>query len=56
MSRKPKTDEKQKIQLAHHFLSWIKYADNTTDEEKQIFESLKSYANKFPRTDVEILI
>ena len=52
-SCKPKTDERQRIQLAHHFLSWIKYAENATDEEKTIFEQVKSYANKFHRTDVE---
>ena len=52
-SRKPKTDERQRIQLAHHFLSWIKYSDNATYEEKQIFEQLKNYAKRFHRDDVE---
>ncbi|OAV63538.1 Pentapeptide repeats (8 copies) [Bacteroidales bacterium Barb6XT] len=54
-SRKPKTDERQRIQLCHHFLSWIKYADDATDEEKAIFENLKAYANRFHRDDVERL-
>lgn len=52
-SRKPKTTRKQRVQLAHHLLSWIKYADNISDDEKEIFESLKKYANEFHRTDVE---
>ena len=52
-SRKPKTDRRQRVQLAHHLLSWMKYADNLGDDEKQIFEQLKSYANEFHRKDVE---
>jgi hypothetical protein len=48
-----KTDEKQRIQLAFHFLSWIKHAENVTEEEKTIFDQLKPYANRFHRTDVE---
>ena len=52
-SRKPKTDEKQRIQLTHHLLSWIKYSENATEFEKQLFEFAKDYANKFHRTDVE---
>ena len=52
-SRKPKTDRRQRVQLAHHLLSWMKYADNLGDDEKQIFEQLKAYANEFHRIDVE---
>jgi uncharacterized protein YjbI with pentapeptide repeats len=52
-SRMPKTDERQRIQLTHHLLSWIHYSDNATDFEKSLFEFAKEYANKFHRTDVE---
>ena len=52
-SRKPKTDRRQRVQLAHHLLSWMKYAESLSDDEKQIFEQLKAYANEFHRTDVE---
>ena len=52
-SRKPKTDRRQRVQLAHHLLSWMKYADNLNEDEKQIFEQLKQYANEFHRNDVE---
>ena len=54
-SRKPKTDRRQRVQLAHHLLSWMKYADNLGDDEKQIFEAVKAYANEFHRTEVEKL-
>ena len=52
-SRKPKTDRRQRVQLAHHLLSWMKYADNLGDDEKQIFDAVKAYANEFHRTYVE---
>ena len=52
-SRKPKTDRRQRVQLAHHLLSWMRYADILAEDEKQIFEQLKSYANEFHRADVE---
>jgi hypothetical protein len=52
-SRKPETDERQRIQFCHHFLNWIKYSENTTEEEKEIFNKCKAYANRFHRTDVE---
>ena len=52
-SRKPKTDRRQRVQLAHHLLSWMKYADTLGDDEKQIFDAVKAYANEFHRTDVE---
>ena len=52
-SRAPKTDRRQRVQLAHHLLSWMKYADNLGDDEKQIFDAVKAYANEFHRTDVE---
>jgi uncharacterized protein YjbI with pentapeptide repeats len=52
-SRKPKTDERQRVQLCHHMLSWIKYSDNATDFEKSLFEFAKEYANRFHRNNVE---
>ena len=52
-SRMAKTDRRQRVQLAHHLLSWMKYADNLSDDEKQIFDQLKQYANEFHRQDVE---
>ena len=52
-SRMAKTDRRQRVQLAHHLLSWMKYAESLSDDEKQIFEQLKAYANEFHRTDVE---
>ena len=52
-SRMAKTDRRQRVQLAHHLLSWMKYADNLNEDEKQIFEQLKAYANEFHRADVE---
>ena len=52
-SRKPKTDRKQRVQLAHHLLSWMKYADNLNEDEKQIFEQLKAYANEFHVNSIE---
>ena len=48
-----KTDRRQRVQLAHHLLSWMKYAESLNDDEKQIFEQLKQYANEFHRNDVE---
>jgi hypothetical protein len=54
-SLNPKTNEKQRIQLAYHLLSWMKNADNLTDEERIIYEQVRSYANKFHRDDVERL-
>ena len=50
-----KTDERLRVQLMFHTLSLIKHADNATDEERAIFESIKGYANKFHRKDVEKL-
>ena len=52
-SRMAKTDRRQRVQLAHHLLSWMKYADNLSEDEKQIFDQLKAYANEFHRKDVE---
>ena len=52
-SRMAKTDRRQRVQLAHHLLSWMKYAESLNDDEKQIFEQLKQYANEFHRNDVE---
>ena len=52
-SRMAKTDRRQRVQLAHHLLSWMKYAESLNDDEKQIFDAVKAYANEFHRTDVE---
>ena len=52
-SRTAKTDRRQRVQLAHHLLSWMKYADNLNEDEKQIFEQLKLYANEFHINSVE---
>ena len=51
-----KTDEKQRIQLMFHALSWMAHAESITDEEKSIYNFALDYANKFHRTDVERLI
>jgi len=52
-SLRMKTDKRIRVQIAFHFLSLIKYGIDVTDEEKEIFEKLKGYANNFHRTDVE---
>jgi len=54
-SLKPKTSEKQRIQLCFHFLSWIANAGDATDEEKAILEYCKKYANRFHRDDADRL-
>jgi hypothetical protein len=54
-SLKMKTDVRLRVQIAFHFLSLIKNSDNSTDEEKKIFEQMKDYANRFHRNDVERL-
>ena len=54
-SLKIKTDERLRVQLCFHFLSWIKNAENATETEKKIFEFCMDYANRFHRTDVERL-
>ena len=50
---KIKTTKRLRVQLAFHFLSLIKHGAEVTDEEKIIYEQLRSYANEFHRTDVE---
>jgi hypothetical protein len=54
-SLKMKTSKKLRVQIAFHFLSLIKCGVDTTEEEKEIYENLKKYANEFHRTDVERL-
>ena len=54
-SLKCKTDEKQRIQLMFHALSWMAHAESITDEEKAIYNFALDYANKFHRDDVERL-
>ena len=51
-----KTDEKQRIQLMFHTLSWMAHSETITDEEKAIYNFALDYANRFHRTDVERLI
>jgi len=55
-SLKCKTNEKQRIQLMFHALSWMAYAESITDEEKAIYNLALDYANKFHRSDVGRLI
>jgi hypothetical protein len=50
-----KSDEKIRIQIAFHFASLIKNADNATDEEQKIYSYILDYVNKFHRTDVRKL-
>ena len=50
-----KTDKRIRVQIAFHLLSLIKHGIDVTDEEKEIFEKVKEYANGFHRTDVEKL-
>ena len=54
-SLKMKTDARLRIQIAYHFASLIKYGFGVTEEEKEIFEKIKNYANKIHRYDVEKL-
>jgi uncharacterized protein YjbI with pentapeptide repeats len=51
-SLKIKSNKRLRVQMCFHFLSLIKNGLEVTDEEKQIFENLKKYANDFHRTDV----
>jgi hypothetical protein len=44
-----KTDEKQRRQIMYHAAFLIKYAENVTDEEKELLEKLCSYVNGFHR-------
>ena len=55
-SLKCKTDEKQRIQIMFHALSWMAHAESITDEEKAIYNFALDYANKFHRADVGRLI
>jgi hypothetical protein len=50
-----KTDQRQRVQLAFHFLSWIKNSENTSEDEKMTYNSMLEYANKFHRNDVKKL-
>ena len=50
-----KTDEKQRIQLMFHTLSWMAHSETITDEEKAIYNFALDYANRFHRDDVERL-
>ncbi len=50
-----KTTKRLRVQLAFHFLSLIRNGAEVTDEEKEIYEHLRAYANEFHRTDVKKL-
>ena len=50
-----KFDLKLRVQVGFHFASLIKNGIDITDEEKQIYNSILEYVNKFHRTDVERL-
>ena len=50
---KPKTDRRQRVQLAFHLASWMKHADNLEEDEKKLLDALKPYANEFHKTEVE---
>ena len=54
-SLKPKTDEKQRIQLFFHAASLIANADNKTEQEVTIYNNILDYVNKFHRDDVDKL-
>ena len=47
--------EKQRVQLSFHLLKWFESADNLNEDEKEIFEYLKNYANEFHRSDIIII-
>ena len=54
-SLKAKFDIKLRVQIGFHFASLIKNGIDVTEEEKQIYNSILEYVNKFHRTDVERL-
>ena len=54
-SLKAKFDLKLRIQIGFHFASLIANCEDVTDEEKQIYNSMLEYVNKFHRSDVERL-
>ena len=54
-SLKTKFDLKLRVQIGFHFASLIQNGIDVTDEEKQIYNSILEYVNKFHRTDVERL-
>ena len=50
-----KTDEKQRIQLMFHAMSWMAHSKIITEEEKAIYNFALDYANKFHRDEVKRL-
>ena len=54
-SLKAKFDIKLRVQIGFHFASLIKNGTDITDEEKQIYNSILEYVNKFHCTDDERL-
>ena len=54
-SLKAKFDLKLRIQIGFHFASLIANCEDVTDEEKQIYNSMLEYVNKFHRTEVKRL-
>ena len=54
-SLRMKTDIRLRVQVAFHFASLIANCEDTTDEEKKIYNDMLDYVNKFHREDVERL-
>jgi len=48
-----KSCSRLRIQLAYHLCALFDCAEEINEEEKQVFESLKAYANKFHRTELK---
>jgi hypothetical protein len=47
-----RTDTKQRKQIAYHLASlFINSEETLTDEEKQLLEALKPFANQFHKVD-----
>ena len=54
-SLKAKFDLKLRIQIGFHFASLIQNGVDVTEEEKQIYNSMLEYVNKFHQTEVKRL-
>ena len=54
-SLKAKFDLKLRIQVGFHFASLIANCEDVTEEEKEIYNKMLEYVNKFHRTDVKRL-
>ena len=51
-SLKVKTDRRLRVQLAYHLASLIVNSDELEEDEKQLLEILKPFANQIHRKDV----